>query len=241
MARNHHFQFKQFGIQQERSAMKVGVDGVMIGAWADVSGAEHILDIGAGTGLIALMMAQRNPLAGIDAIEIDGEAYEECLFNVEQSPWSSRVKVELCSFENFAKNNKDKKYDLIVSNPPYFDNGIKAPRLSRSTARHSDSLPLDALFEGLTCLLSKRGKTALILPAESLPRVKELTAQNNLFLSRLCLVKPNPQKPAFRIMVEIANFESTLQQEELMIEFDEHFDYTPEYRKLTREFYLKFD
>jgi len=240
MARNQHFQFKQFRVVQERSAMKVGVDGVLVGAWAEVAGATRILDIGSGTGLIALMMAQRCPSALIDALEIDPEACEESLFNVGQSPWSSRVKVECCSFQHFVKTSTQ-KYDLVVSNPPYFSNGIKAPHLIRSQARHCDSLPLEALIAGLAQLLAKRAKAALILPMESMDEVKRLTAQNNLFLSRICSVKPNPSKPAFRVMVEITNVECALAEEELMIEFEEHFDYTPEYRELTRDFYLKFD
>lgn len=240
MARNHYFQFKQFRIVQERSAMKVGVDGVLVGAWADPAGATRIMDIGSGTGLIALMMAQRNPSAQVDAIEIDPEAFEECVFNFGQSPWKERVGATCCSFQDFA-SQCSLKYDLIVSNPPFFSNGIKAPALSRSKARHDDSLPLDELLAGISSLLAKGAKSALILPAESLSEVKRLSGQHRLFLSRLCTVKPNPVKPAFRVLVELTNVECTLQQEELMIEFEEHFDYTPQYRQLTRDFYLKFD
>lgn len=240
MGRNNYFEFKQFRVVQQHSAMKVGVDGVMIGAWADVAEAHRILDIGSGTGLIALMMAQRCPQALIDAIDIDPEACRESLFNAKQSPWAPRIKVTCSSLKEYATTSTQ-KYDLIVSNPPYFANGLKAPHLSRSTARHADSLPLDELMAALTHLLAKGAKSALILPAESLLEVKRLTTQNHLFLSRLCLVKPNPSKPVFRIMVEIVNEPCPLKEEELMIEYDEHFDYTPEYRQLTREFYLKFE
>lgn len=240
MGRNNYFQFKQFRVVQQHSAMKVGVDGVLIGAWAEVSGAHRILDIGAGTGLIALMMAQRCPSAIIDAIDIDPEACTECKFNAEQSPWAQRINVSCSSLKEYVKTC-DQKYDLVVSNPPYFANGIKAPHLSRSTARHADSLPLDELMAGLAQLLAKGAKSALILPIESLSEVRRLTDINELFLSRLCLVKPNPAKPVFRIMVEITNEPCTLKEEELMIEYDAHFDYTPEYRLLTRDFYLKFD
>lgn len=240
MGRNNYFQFKQFRVVQQHSAMKVGMDGVLIGAWADVSGAHRILDIGAGTGLIALMMAQRCPEAIIDAIDIDLEACTESKFNAEQSKWADRINVSCSSLKEFVKTT-DQKFDLIVSNPPYFSNGIKAPHLSRSAARHADSLPLGELMAGLMQLLVKGAKAALILPAESLSEVKRLAEMNQLFLSRLCLVKPNPVKPAFRIMVELTNEPCTLKEEELMIEYDTHFDYTPEYRKLTRDFYLKFD
>lgn len=240
MGRNNHFQFKQFRIEQQRSAMKVGMDGVLIGAWADVTGAANILDIGAGTGLIALMMAQRNSLALIDAIEMDEEAFEECLFNMEHSPWIDRLKAWCCTFQSFTVIS-DQKYDLIISNPPFFTNGIKAPDCSRSQARHDDSLPVGELISGIARLLSPQGKAALILPSENLSELKKWLNANGLFLSRLCQVKPNPQKPVFRVMVEMTLKECLCKEEQLMIEYENHFDYTPEYRSLTREFYLKFD
>lgn len=240
MGRNNYFQFKQFRVEQQRSAMKVGMDGVLIGAWADVSMAERILDVGAGTGLLSLMMAQRNPLAAIDAIEIDREAYEECLFNVKQSPWKERVKVTWNAFQDFA-SSLNEKYDLIISNPPFFSNGIKATGYSRSQARHSDSLSLEELIAGIARLLTSKGRAVLILPVESLSEIKKQVDSNHLFLSRLCRVKPNPLKPVFRVMVEMTPFECVCREEELMIEYEKHFDYTPEYRTLTRDFYLKFN
>ena len=239
MPRNNYFQFKQFRIIQEKSAMKVGVDGVLVGAWADVSGAKRILDIGAGTGLIALMMAQRTPDAQINALEIEPEAYNEALLNIQQSPWNARIQIELCSFQEFMEKS-DLKYDLIVSNPPYFTNGHKAPLENRATARHSDSLPLSALISGAIGLLNKTGKIALVLPIESLPELMKLVASNNLFISRICHVKPNPQKPVFRILVELTKYECIFHEETLMIEFEKHHDYTPEYKELTKDFYLKF-
>ena len=219
--------------------MKVGVDGVLLGAWADVSGAKRILDIGTGTGLIALMMAQRNPDALIDALEIEPEAYNEALLNVQQSPWQEWIQIELCSFQVFAEKS-DLKYDLIVSNPPYFTNGHKAPLENRATARHSDSLSLSALISGAIGSLNKTGKIALVLPNESLPELMKLVVSNNLFISRICRVKPNPQKPVFRILVELTKSECIFQEETLMIEFEKHHDYTPEYKELTKDFYLKF-
>ena len=239
MSRNSYFQFKQFRIVQERSAMKVGVDGVLLGAWADVSGANRILDIGAGTGLIALMMAQRNADAQIDALEIEQDAFHEALFNIQHSPWHERIQIELCSFQEFAEKS-DLKYDLIVSNPPYFTNGHKAPLENRAKARHSDSLPLSVLISGVFGLLNKTGKLALVLPIESLQELTQLADSNNLYVSRICHIKPNPQKPVFRILVELTNSGCIFQEEELMIEFEKHHDYTPEYRELTNAFYLKF-
>lgn len=239
MPRNNYFQFKQFRIVQEKSAMKVGVDGVLLGAWADVSGANRILDIGTGTGLIALMMAQRNADALIDAVEIEPDAFQEAVFNIQQSPWNERIQIELCSFQEFVEKS-DLKYDLIVSNPPYFTNGDKAPLGNRATARHSDSLPLGDLISGAIGLLNEKGKIALVLPVDGLPELRHLADSNNLHISRICHVKPNPQKPVFRILVELTKSECIFQEENLLIEFEKHHDYTPEYKELSKDFYLKF-
>jgi tRNA1Val (adenine37-N6)-methyltransferase len=239
MPRNNYFQFKQFRIIQERSAMKVGMDGVLLGAWANHSGAGRILDIGTGTGLIALMMAQENSLAQIDAIEVDPEAFDEAVLNCQQSPWNERIKLELCSFQEFSERI-NLKYDLIVSNPPFFTNGVKAPLENRAQARHSDSLPLDVLILGAAGILNENGRISLVLPIESLPEVEQLAILNKLFISRLCRIKPNPIKPEFRILIELTNSECPIQESELMIEFEKHHDYTPEYKELTKDFYLKF-
>jgi tRNA1Val (adenine37-N6)-methyltransferase len=240
MPRNTYFQFKQFRIIQERSAMKVGMDGVLLGAWADTPGAERILDIGTGTGLIALMMAQKNNSAKIDAIEIDPEAFVEAKMNFQKSPWENRIRIECCAFQDFAERT-DRKYDLIVSNPPFFaKDGLKAPVQNRAQARHSNSLPLDALISGTTNLLAENGRIALVLPVESLLEIKSLAISNHLHLSRLCRIKPNPLKPDFRILIELTQKECVTNEEQLMIEFEKHHDYTPEYKELTRDFYLKF-
>jgi len=172
-------------------------------------------------------------------LEIEPEAYNEALLNVQQSPWQEWIQIELCSFQVFAEKS-DLKYDLIVSNPPYFTNGHKAPLENRATARHSDSLSLSALISGAIGSLNKTGKIALVLPIESLPELMKLVVLNNLFISRICHVKPNPQKPVFRILVELTKSECIFQEETLMIEFEKHHDYTPEYKELTKDFYLKF-
>jgi len=239
MPRKSYFQFKQFRIIQERSAMKVGMDGVLLGAWADASGAERILDIGTGTGLIALMLAQRNASAQIEAIEIDQEAFQEAVLNAQQSPWNDKIQIENSSFQDFAERT-DQKYDLIVSNPPFFANGVKAPKENRAQARHSDSLPLDILISGATNLLAENGRIALVLPVESLTEIKQLTLSNQLYISRLCRIKPNPLKPDFRILIELTQKECVTSEEHLMIEFEKHHDYTAEYKELTKDFYLKF-
>lgn len=240
MLRNSYFQFKQFRIIQERSAMKVGMDGVLLGALVDPSEAKRILDIGTGTGLIALMMAQKNNSALIDAIEIDPEAFEEAKMNFQDSAWDDRIRIECCSFQEFAERT-DRKYDLIVSNPPFFaQDGLKAPVQNRAQARHSDSLPFEVLISGAIKLLAENGRIALILPVESLPEIRNLAISNHLYLSRLCRIKPNPLKTNFRIMVELTRKECVTKEEHLMIEYEKHHDYTPEYKELTKDFYLKF-
>ncbi|HCY42022.1 MAG TPA: tRNA (adenosine(37)-N6)-methyltransferase TrmM [Prolixibacteraceae bacterium] len=239
MPRNPYFQFKQFRIVQERSAMKVGMDGVLLGAWTDPSGAERILDIGTGTGLIVLMMAQKNASAQIDAIEVDPEALQEATVNIQQSAWSDRINAKLCSFQDFAAQT-DQNYDLIVSNPPFFTNGVKAPIETRAQARHAETLPLDVLISGAANMLSENGRIALVLPIESLQEIENLAQSNSLFISRLCRVKPNPQKPVFRILIELTNSECIFQEGNLIIEFEKHHDYTLEYKELTKDFYLKF-
>lgn len=219
--------------------MKVGMDGVLLGAWVDVLGTEHILDIGTGTGLIPLILAQKNALAQIDAIEIDSDACEEAIFNVQQSNWNDRINVFCQSFQEYEAETKT-KYDLIVSNPPFFSNGVKAPVETRAQARHADALPLDVLISGAAKLLQEKGRIALILPVEMLQDVDNLANLNGLFLSRLCRVKPNPVKHDFRILVELSKQRNILREENLMIEFEKHHDYTPEYKELTKDFYLKF-
>lgn len=239
MPRNNYFQFKQFRIIQERSAMKVGMDGVLIGAWADAGNSNRILDIGTGTGLIALMMAQKNSTAQIDAIEIDDNALQEAKMNIENSRWRDRINLKLESFQDFTEKVTE-KYDLIISNPPFFTNGHKAPLDIRALARHADSLPLDELISGAGRLLNLNGKIALVLPIDSLQELEQKAHENQLYISRLCRVKPNPQKPVFRILIELTNAKCEMQEETLMIEFEKHNDYTSEYKELTKEFYLKF-
>lgn len=239
MPRNSYFQFKQFRIVQDRSAMKVGMDGVLLGAWVNALGADRILDIGTGTGLIALMLAQKNASAQIDAIEIDRDACDEAAFNMQQSSLGTRINVHCQSFQEFTTET-EKKYDLVVSNPPFFSNGVKAPDETRAQARHADALPLDELVLGAANLIQEDGRIAVILPAERFQEVENLAKISGLFLSRLCCVKPNPVKPDFRILVELSKKQSNLQEENLMIEFETHHDYTPEYKELTKDFYLKF-
>ena len=231
------FQFKQFTIHQQRSAMKVGTDGVLIGAWASVRVNDRtILDIGTGTGLIALMLAQRNPEAEVVAVEIDSESAAQARDNVAASPWSDRVIVEECAVQDFVS---DLKFDLIVSNPPYFVDSQKCPDGSRNTARHTDTLSFSELMKAAERLLAPDGRFAVIVPAES---AMSVIAAGNMHLVRRCDVRTKPSAQPKRVMLEFSpRFEGAALREELTIGDGTNGGYSPEYVALTRDFYLKFD
>ena len=231
------FQFKQFTIHQQRSAMKVGTDGVLIGAWASVRANDRtILDIGTGTGLIALMLAQRNPEAEVVAVDIDSESAAQARDNVAASPWSDRVTVEECAVQDFVS---DLKFDLIVSNPPYFVDSQKCPDGSRNTARHTDTLSFSELMKAAERLLAPDGRFAVIVPAES---AMSVIAAGNMHLVRRCDVRTKPSAQPKRVMLEFSpRFEGAALREELTIGDGTNGGYSPEYVALTRDFYLKFD
>ena len=231
------FQFKQFTIHQQRSAMKVGTDGVLVGAWASVRANDRtILDIGTGTGLIALMLAQRNPEAEVVAVEIDSESAAQARDNVAASLWSDRVTVEECAVQDFVS---DRKFDLIVSNPPYFVDSQKCPDGSRNTARHTDTLSFSELMKAAERLLAPDGRFAVIVPAEA---AMSVVAAGNLHLVRRCDVRTKPSAQPKRVMLEFSpRFEGAALREELTIGDGTNGGYSPEYVALTRDFYLKFD
>lgn len=234
---NSFFRFKQFTIHQDKAAMKVGTDGVLLGAWANVTQTEHILDIGTGTGLISLMLAQRSG-AHIDAIDIDKDAFVQASGNVIQSPFSNRIHVYGISLNEFYKN-PPRSYDLIVSNPPYFADSLKSPLENRNKARHNDSLSLNELIEISCGLLKEKGKLALILPVERQEELMYLSTINHLYLVRQTNVIPKPGSAPKRILIEMTKHPSAEPTiDTLTIELDRHV-YTKEYIDLTKEFYLK--
>ena len=160
---NSYFRFKQFTIHQERCAMKVGTDGCLLGAWVDLSQSQRILDVGCGSGLIAIMTAQRCPGSTITGIEIDNEAASQAAENAESSPWAERIEI-IC--EDFLKFTPEQQFDTIVSNPPYFSNSLKCPNDKRSKARHDDSLPCNEFLTHSNKLLSPNGALSVIIPIE---------------------------------------------------------------------------
>ena len=237
MGRYNYFQFKQFRIDQANSAMKVGVDGVLLGVWTDLTDVQNILDVGTGTGLIALMLAQRSK-AHITAIEIEEKAAKEAAENVKASPWVNRIKVEHVSFQHFKQENP-KMFDLIVSNPPFFSNAFKAASSERNLARHNDKLLLSELIAGAAWLLNEAGKIALILPLSEHFVLEELALQNGFYLQRLTEIKPKPSKSANRILVQLGKTEHEYQKSMLTIYNDDN-TFAEGYKELTRDFYLKF-
>ena len=238
MGRNNYFQFKQFKIIQEKSAMKVGTDGALLGAWVNVAETRNILDVGAGTGLIALMLAQRST-AKVVGIEIEQNAAEEAGENVRSSPWEERVSIENVAFQDF-KNSCNKKFDLIVSNPPFFSNSYKNEMKNRAIARHNDLLPFSELISGALNLLKEKGRLAVILPNIPGNEFIELAKQKGLFLARLTEVKPNAIKGSNRFLMEFTTENRIPVINNLEIYLEDGSDYTDSYKELTRDFYLKF-
>lgn len=232
------FQFKQFTIAQDKSAMKVGTDGVLLGAWSRSYEAVNILDIGTGTGLVALMLAQKSK-ARITAVEIDEDAAEQAMQNVNNSPWANRIMVYQTAVQDFCKKTSS-QFDLIVSNPPYFQQSFKNSCKKRALARHNDSLPFEELIATVRVLLQKNGRLSVILPADSWSQFNNLAGQSGLFPTRKLLVKPNLILPPKRVLVEYSFKDTDCETDEIAIEMYGRHDYTPEYKELTRDFYLAF-
>jgi len=237
MGRNNYFQFKQFKILQEKSAMKVGIDGVLLGAWVQINSAVRILDVGTGTGLIALMLAQRSE-AQITAIEIEENAFCEAEMNAGLSGWRDRVKIFHTSLQNFAKTDI-RKFDLIVSNPPFFSQATRAACAERTIARHNDLLPFSELISCSSNLLLENGRIALILPVEALVEIQHWAELNKLWLCRKTNIIPKIGKKTNRVMLELGKKETVLTEDCLTI-YNSDGSFTEEYVSLTKSFYLKF-
>jgi tRNA1Val (adenine37-N6)-methyltransferase len=228
------FQFKQFTITQDLCAMKVGTDGVLLGAWTRVI-EEQILDIGSGTGLITLMLAQRTKRAQIDAIDINQNAFLQTSQNIKKSPWGNRINPIQTSLQEF---DISYKYDLIISNPPFFANSTKAPQKDRNIARHTDHLPYMDLIRSVTQLLKDDGIFSVILPFETSQLFINEAEGEGLYLNRKCLVKQNPSKLPKRVLMEFSFNSNELNESELTIETEKRHHYTKEYIILTQDFYL---
>ena len=232
---NPYFAFKQFTVRHDRCAMKVGTDGVLLGAWTDLSHSRRILDIGTGTGLIALMLAQRCMDARITAIDLDSAAVEQAQENIQASPWKDRIEAlqqDICTY------HPNGTFDTIVSNPPYFIDSLKCPDGQRSTARHTDTLDADRLIGKVSELLTSDGRFSIILPAEQTEDLIRVAGEKGLHPSRQTWVITRPGLSPKRILMEFRKTPVTLQPDELVIELERHV-YSEEYIALTQEFYLK--
>jgi tRNA1Val (adenine37-N6)-methyltransferase len=238
MAGNNSFEFKQFKITQDKCAMKVGTDAVLIGSWVNAHAPERILDVGTGTGVIALMMAQNFPVSTIDAIDIDEMAYSQATGNIAFSPWNNRVFAYNIALQEFQPGHL---YDLIISNPPYFINSTKNPEEALTKARHADKLTFNDLVKGVKRLLKPSGKFALILQVKEAEIFIELAAINGMHLQRLTRVKTKIDKTEDkRLMMEFGYLSSLPNETVLVIEEANQQGYTMEYKELTREFYKNF-
>lgn len=230
-----YFTFKQFTIYHDRCAMKVGTDGVLLGAWTNLKNANRILDVGTGTGLIALMLAQRTRDAKITAIDIDADAVGQAKENVLASPWKDRVEVAL---QDVCTYVPDGLFDIIVSNPPYFVNSLKCPDGQRTTARHTDSLDANRLIGKVTELLAPEGCFSLILPADQTNELLRIAGEYGLYPSRITRVVTRPGLPPKRVLVEFRKTTQICEETELVVELDRHV-YSEDYISLTKDFYLK--
>lgn len=235
------FKFKEFSIHQDKTAMKIGTDAVLLGAWVFLENEiDSILDVGSGTGIIALMLAQRSFALIIDAVEIDNDAYEQTVTNFENSNWGDRLYCYHSSFQNFADEiaEEDETYDLIISNPPFYTDEFESKNDARNKARFTTSLSFNELLKGVSKILSKKGKFAVIIPFKEEQVFVKLAKENNLFLNRVCHVKGNPSSAFKRSLLEFSFEDKKLIKENLTIEIKRH-QYTDEYINLTKDFYLK--
>lgn len=232
------FQFKQFKVHQDKCAMKVGTDSVLLGAWTPINHLPNsILDIGAGTGIISLMLAQRSHAFAIDALEIDEDAYEQCVENFEYSSWSDRLFCYHASLLEFTQEI-DEKYDVIISNPPFYSAEYKSKNLQRDLARFSDALPFEHLLECVSKLLSKEGLFTVIIPFDKEHQFIELASKYYLFPNSILKVKGNPKSDFKRSLISFSFHKSDVKTDELIIEISRH-QYTEDYINLTKNFYLK--
>jgi len=247
------FKCKQFKVAQDGVAMRINTDGVLLGAWVSLpqslsgrSDAPKALDIGAGSGVIALMLAQRlsaaHPSGGflVDALEPHSPSAQTALENFNHGPWASCMQLFNSTLQDYVKNPPMYKYDLMVSNPPFFEDSLRPPEQERCLVRHTDSLPYADLIQGVVSLLHPLGCFGLILPTGQQDRFIELSNQRGLFCRKQTLLYTLPQKAPKRVLMEFTKKKEPLQSDLLGIHKADGKSYTDEYMKLTGDFYLAF-
>lgn len=230
------FQFKQFTIHQDRCALKVGTDGVVLGAWANVEGAKRILDIGTGTGLLALMAAQRNAEAWIDAVEIDDASAEQAAENMAASPWADRVRVHRMDVRRLRASDP---YDLILCNPPFYAGEMDSPDARTGVAKHGGELTFAQLVEAVRMLLAEDGRFACIIPLNREAELLELAEGAWLGVERRCVLRYLEGRPPKRVLLELVRGGGIPVEEELTVEHAPG-AFTEAYRTLLKDFMLKF-
>lgn len=226
------FTFRQFIVRQERCAMKVGTDGVLLGAWA--AGGRRILDIGTGTGLVALMMAQRFPDSEVVGVDIDDEAVAQACENVLKSPFAARVSVIRSAIQDFYSS----VFDTIVSNPPYFHHSLKNPDSRRSLARHTDSLSYRDLMKAASRLLTPEGNMSIVLPADAIRDVESEAVIYGFFSSKRYFIKTKASKPPKRVLLEFSRQPPAVCQQLELCLTDGTGNRSDWYHQLTKNFYL---
>lgn len=232
------FQFKEFTIYQDKTAMKVGTDGVLLGAWVDLSNQpDSILDIGTGTGLISLQLAQKCNAMTIDALEIEPNAYEQAVDNFENSDWGDRLFCYHASLQEFM-DEINEKYELIISNPPFYTDTFKSVEKKRATARHTKTLSFEELLSATAKLLTSNGTCAFIIPFHEEDNFLAYAKENQLYPQRITRVKGNIKTNFKRSLLQLSFTNTIPKMEELAIEIERHI-YTNEYKDLVKDFYLK--
>lgn len=231
------FQFKQFAIEQDRCAMKVCTDACVLGAYADVRQATKILDIGTGTGLLALMVAQRSQ-AQIDAVEINPDAFGQAKENVQKSPFAERIRLFCTSIQDFAAENSA-QYDVIISNPPFFSNHLHSPFAANNTALHSNALSFDELIAVVSHLLLPDGKFIVLLPVYEAGLLAAKAVQAEMFSETTLALRHSSSKKAFRLIQTFSFGQKKPEEKELII-YDPGHRYSDEFAGLLKDYYLIF-
>lgn len=234
---NNYFSFKQFTIFQDKCAFKVGTDGVLLGACAEASGKKRILDIGTGTGLISLMIAQRCE-AEIVAIEPDWNSFSQASDNIRQSKWAEKIRVENTSFQEFS--NEGDKFDLIVANPPYFIGSLKNPDKDKSSARHNESLSHTDILKGAERLLAEDGTLQLILPNTEGNLFIAEAIELRFYCKRIIRIKPHPDAHVRRLIISLSRKKTIISEKFLTIETGKRHEYTEGFIALVNDYYLKY-
>ena len=232
---NSYFKFKRFTIEQDDCAMKVGTDGCLLGGWFNCEGSKRILDIGCGTGLIAIMAAQRCD-ADITGVEIDGKAALQARKNADNSPWGERIEIVNCDLLEY---NTEARFDTIVSNPPYFVNSLKCDNTSRTLARHSDTLDCRMFFKKCVEILSEGGRVSIVIPCDIMEEWAAAAMEQDLYPTRITLIKTTPKKSPKRALIEFSFNKQNSAEESTLILEESPGEYSCDAKKILSSFYLK--